>query len=275
MIGVVYDFSGSTVIITGAAQGQGEAEARAFARSGANVIVADIQVEQGEALASEISSRGDLATFVKLDVSADESWAALVQALSGQPPVRTLVNNAGILTRTGRLLNSSLDDWDRLLSVNLMGPLLGMRHIAPLMRDAGGGAIINTGSIAALNGHFMTVYSTTKWALRGLSRSAAIELAPWNIRVNCVHPGYIDTPMAGGNPDLTAAFLAHTTLGRAGTVDEVARMMLFLASDESGYLTGQDIPVDGGFTNLGLFTQLEKAFESGIKPASAPDASST
>ena len=256
------EFGGTTTVITGAARGQGEAEAWTFARAGSNVVLCDINEEAGERVAAQIRQAGLQALFRRLDVVSENDWAGLASEIAASGiPIRTLVNNAGVLTRTGRLMNAELDEWQRVMDINVKGPLLGIRAFAPQMRDAGGGSIINTGSIAALNGHFMTLYTTSKWALRGLSRSAAVELAPWKIRVNSVHPGYIDTPMAAGSPALTAAMMAHTPIGRPGTVEDIARVVLFLAGEGSAFMTGQDVAVDGGFTNLGLFSNVRSHFD--------------
>ena len=142
------------------------------------------------------------------------------------------------------------------LAVNLTGPFLGTRAAAPLIRDSGGGAIVNIGSTAAINGHFAAAYSASKWGLRGLTKCAAMEYVDWNIRVNAVHPSIVPTPMVTGSPDFVAAMEHMTPLRRSATLQEVANVVLFLASDEASYLTGLDIPIDGGFTDLGAYRRV-------------------
>ncbi|MGW3139538.1 SDR family NAD(P)-dependent oxidoreductase [Streptomyces sp. NPDC001139] len=234
---------GKVVVVTGAARGQGVAEAEALVREGARVIATDVEPAHG---------------CRRLDVTSDQDWtdlAAELKAAYGQ--VHGLVNNAGITWRA-RLGDVRPEDLDRVHAVNVTGPLLGIQHLAPLMPP--GSAIVNIGSSAALTAHYPVAYTTSKWALRGLSRTAALELGPRGIRVNTVHPGYIDTEMtASAAPAFREANIRETPLGRTGTVDEITPLVVFLLSDDSSFITGAEIPVDGGLTAHGGVKSLSDA----------------
>ena len=233
---------GRTIVVTGAGGGQGAAEARVLAEAGARVIATDVTDAPAAAVAG--------IEYRRLDVADESDWAALAAELAqrlGGEPLRGLVNNAGI-THRARLGAVDRADWDRVLGVNLTGPMLGMQALAPLMGR--GSSIVNIGSSAALNGHYPVAYTTSKWGLRGLTHVAATELGPRGIRVNVVHPGFIETPMTAGAPAaMRAAQLALTPLERVGSSDEVAEVVAFLLSDAASYLSGAEIPVDGGATS--------------------------
>jgi 3alpha(or 20beta)-hydroxysteroid dehydrogenase len=251
--------AGKTALVTGAAGGQGAAEAKLFAEAGARVVLADVQDEPGEARAQEIRDAGGDAVYRHLDVSSESGWQSVIDGIAAdQGALNILVNNAGVALRGGRVTNTSLEDWNRVLSINLTGAFLGIRTAAPLIRDSGGGAIVNTGSIAGMVGHFATAYSTSKWGLRGVTKSAAMELLDWNIRVNAVHPGLVMTPLVEGSDDFIAALGEQTPMERGATAEEIASVVLFLACDDSSYITGHDIAVDGGFTDFGGYNRVFK-----------------
>ncbi|TCR16853.1 SDR family oxidoreductase [Streptomyces sp. BK205] len=226
---------GKVVVVTGAARGQGAAEVEALTREGAQVIATDVT----EALGCR-----------RLDVTSEKDWAELAAELGETyDRIHGLVNNAGITWRA-RLDEVRPEDMARVHAVNVTGPLLGIQHLAPLMHP--GASIVNVGSSAALTAHYPVAYTASKWALRGLSATAAMELGPRGIRVNTVHPGYIETEMtASAAPAFREANLAGTPLGRTGTVDDITPLVTFLLSDESSFITGAEIPVDGGLTAHG------------------------
>jgi 3alpha(or 20beta)-hydroxysteroid dehydrogenase len=227
-------------LISGGARGMGASHARLLVAEGAKVVIGDILDDEGQALADEW---GDAARYVHLDVTKPEEWtAAAATAVEEFGKLNVLVNNAGIINY-GPLKTFDLTKWQRILDVNVTGTLLGIQAVIDPMIAAGGGSIVNISSIEGLRGAaWVHGYVTSKWAVRGLTKSAALELAPHNIRVNSVHPGFIRTAMTEKLPQ----DLLNIPLGRPGEPEEVSNVVLFLASDESSYATAAEFVLDGG-----------------------------
>nr|WP_216893279.1 SDR family oxidoreductase [Nocardia alni] len=227
------------VVITGAARGQGAAEVEALTVAGATVVATDVLPFSG--------ATPDAVTRRTLDVTDAEGWKRLAQWLTVEyGRVDALVNNAGVAARE-RLPNVSLETWQRTFDINVTGPLLGIQALVPLMRA--GSSIVNICSVAALAGHAAAAYTASKWALRGLTRSASLELGERGIRVNAVMPGLIDTPlMASASPAFTGAALTEIPLGRIGQPADIAPTIVFLISDDSAYYNGAELVIDGGLT---------------------------
>jgi 3alpha(or 20beta)-hydroxysteroid dehydrogenase len=236
---------GKVVLVTGAARGQGEAEARLFAQEGARVALGDVRDAEGKAVAEAL---GGSAFYLHHDVRDPESWAQLVaEARRRFGRIDGLVNNAGIILYRP-LLEMTLEQYREVLEVNLVGCFLGMQAVAPAMLEAGGGSIVNVSSTAGLKAFARAAgYVSSKFALRGLTRTAALELGPQAIRVNSIHPGGIDTAMGRGPEDIDVdAIYRSIPLGRIGQPIEIARLALFLISDDSSYCTGSEFVADGG-----------------------------
>lgn len=237
---------GKVALITGGARGQGEAEGRLFRDEGAEVVLTDVLAAEGGALATEIG-----ATFIEHDVTDEAAWQGVAkQVMADHGRVDVLINNAGIFRMAG-LNETDRALWDSMIAINQTGVFLGMQAISPAMIEQGSGSIINISSIAGLRGAGTAfAYGASKWAVRGMTRSAAQELAPHGVRVNSIHPGIIDTPMAQefdrvGVRDLVTE---RIPMGHLADASEVAKLALFLASDDSTYCTGSEFIVDGGFT---------------------------
>ena len=244
--------AGKVVVVTGAAGGQGAAEAAALAREGATVIGLDVQ---------EPGAPVDGVRYRTFDVAAEAQWEELRGWLEHDfGAVHGLVNNAAITSRTP-LGQVTVEELDRVLAVNLTGPLLGIQTLAPLMTE--GGSIVNVASIAAQTGHFPPAYTASKWGLRGLSRVASMELGRLGVRVNTILPGVIVTPMAADAPEaFTRLVVDEIPLGRRGTAEDVAPLVVFLISDESRWISGAEISVDGGQAAHGGMKQLADAVRS-------------
>jgi NAD(P)-dependent dehydrogenase (short-subunit alcohol dehydrogenase family) len=240
-------------LISGGARGQGAVEAKLFAQEGAKVVFGDILDEQGKRVEEEIHAQGGDATYVHLDVTRAQDWQRAVRTAESQyGKLDILVNNAGIAIR-GTIEETSEEDWDRLMAINLKGVFLGTKYALPAMRRAGGGSIINISSGAGIAPAPGTsaAYAASKGGVRLFSKATAVQHAKDNIRCNSVHPGPIDTPMVRGpqtDPGRLAELTGRVPLGRLGTSEEIAYGVLYLASDESSYVTGSELVIDGGRT---------------------------
>ncbi|MEO5316249.1 SDR family NAD(P)-dependent oxidoreductase [Pseudarthrobacter sp. CC12] len=255
------DFDGRLFVVTGGSKGQGRAEVEKLARRGARVIAADVS-EPARFDAVDVESR--VVPF-KLDVTSDVHWARLVEYILTDEggTVHGLVNNAGISWRH-RLLDVAVDDWSRVNDVNVLGVLRGIQALSPLMTE--GGSIVNIGSTAAWSGHFPAAYTVSKWAVRGLTAVAAMELAPLGIRVNVVHPGLIETELTANIPaGFREATLDQIPLGRLGMPGDVADVVLFLLSDGARFVNGAEITVDGGQISQGGSLPILKGVEAGAQ----------
>lgn len=238
--------AGKVALITGGARGQGAAEGRLFAEHGATVCVTDVLIEEGQASAAEIGG-----TFFEHDVTDPAAWAAITaDIVAAHGKIDILINNAGIF-RLGGLADTERELWDSTIAINQTGVFLGMQAVAPGMTANSSGSIINISSIAGMRGAGVALaYAASKWAVRGMTKSAAQELASQGVRVNSIHPGIIDTPMLAtfDNAGLREQVQSRIPMGYEASADDVANLALFLASDESSYCTGSEFIVDGGMT---------------------------
>ena len=240
---------GKVALITGAARGQGEAAARLFVAEGAKVVLGDVLDDAGQAVAASL---GDAAIYLHHDVTQEDSWGSFVAAASEKfGRIDVLLNNAGII-HVAAVAEIVLENYMKVVNVNQVGCLLGMKSVIPAMAQAGGGSIINVSSTSGMEGAMgLVAYVSTKFAIRGMTKTAALELGRVGIRVNSLHPGGIDTPMGDGSMEDfkdvdSQGFFESLPLGRIGTPEEIAQLALFLASDESSYCTGSEFIADGG-----------------------------
>ncbi len=249
--------AGKVALVTGGASGLGAESARRLAREGAAVLLTDLAVEAGEAVARAITEAGGRAAFLAQDVTDEGDWARVVAgAVERFGKLDVLVNNAGVSGGPFELMTHSLENWRRVLSINLDGVFLGLRHAGPAIAAAGGGSVINLSSIlgkVAMPG--AAAYCASKGGVLMLTKAAALEWAPHHIRVNSIHPGFIDTPMVSGvlhrsenGNEMREMIISRHALGRLGAPREIADAVVFLASDESSFMTGSELVVDGGYT---------------------------
>jgi len=253
-------------LITGGYGGMGRASARLFAKEGATVFIAGRNEERGDAIVAEINEASGKAHFVELDVIRQDQWDTAVTHVKEQAgALHVLMNIVGSNTLV-RFPKIDIDEWNKIFEINVTGTLRGIQTCAPLMKDSGGGSIVNIGSVAGITGNFGTGYSSSKWALEGLSRSAAYVYADWGIRCNVIQPGWIETDLTASmssNPlvkKMQSSVMNNTVLlRRSGKADEIAYTALFLASDESSYITGTDIVVDGGWFSSAPYLTNERS----------------
>jgi 3(or 17)beta-hydroxysteroid dehydrogenase len=245
--------AGKVALISGGARGMGAAEARLFAREGARVVIADILEAEGRGLEADIKAKGGEAVFIRLDVTSEADWQTAVEtAVSRFEKLNVLVNNAGI-GGGGRIEDTTVEEWTRMMDINAKGVFLGTKAAIPAMRRAGGGSIVNISSQLGLVGMDISSpqYQASKGAVRLLTKSTAVQYAREGIRANSVHPGPIVTPMTErrrADPAQRQLMISRIPLGRYGEPDEVAYGVLYLASDESGFVTGSELVIDGGWT---------------------------
>lgn len=259
-------FRGKVVLVTGGANGLGRAAVRLFAERGARVVIGDIRDDEGAALADALRAAGHDARFLRLDVASEEDWQRVGRTLAEDiGSLHILVNNAGVIARRG-VMDATLQDWHRVMDVNVTGAFLGTRQMAPLMRNSGGGAIVNVSSTAGLIAHHDVAYTASKWALRGFTKAAALDLVRWNIRVNSVHPATIATALTDAAPSghIEANRLA-IPMGREASGEEVAEVVLFLASDHASFVTGAEIAVDGGLSTAGVAWMRRRIQEQWVR----------
>jgi NAD(P)-dependent dehydrogenase (short-subunit alcohol dehydrogenase family) len=253
-------------LITGGYGGMGRASARLFAEEGATVFIAGRSAERGEALAREIDDAGGKAFFVELDVVKQDQWDAAVRTAKEKVGGLHILMNIVGSNALQRLPTVDIGEWNKIFEINVTGTLRGIQTCAPLIKESGGGSIVNIGSVAGITGNFSTGYSSSKWALEGLSRSAAYVYADWGIRCNVIQPGWIETDLTASmssNPVLKkvqqSAMNNTVLLRRSGKAEEIAFTALFLASDESSYITGTDIVVDGGWFSSAPYLANERS----------------
>ena len=244
---------GKVAIITGGARGQGATEARMFAQEGARVVIGDIRDELGMQVEAEIRELGGEAVYLHLDVTSEDDWQRAIETAEQQfGKVDVLVNNAAIVLRKD-IEETTSDDWDNIMEINAKGVFLGTKAVIPAMRRAGGGSIINISSISGLVSIGPPAYIATKGAVRLFTKSTAIQYASENIRANSIHPGSVATDMrregmGDQTPEEIQARIDNIPLGRVGTTEDISYGALFLASDESSFMTGSELVIDGGYT---------------------------
>jgi NAD(P)-dependent dehydrogenase (short-subunit alcohol dehydrogenase family) len=253
-------------LITGGYGGMGRASAQLFAKEGATVFIAGRNEERGDALAAEINEAGGKAHLVELDVIKQDQWDGAILQVKEQAAALHVLKNIDGSNALVRLPKVDIDEWNKIFEINVTGTLRGIQTCAPLIRESGGGSIINIGSVAGITGNFSTGYSSSKWALEGLSRSAAYVYADWGIRCNVIQPGFIETDLTASmssNPlvkKMASKAMNNTVLlRRSGKAEEIAFTALFLASDESSYITGTDIVVDGGWFSSAPYLSNERS----------------
>lgn len=247
---------GKVALISGGARGQGAAEVRRFTEEGAKVVFSDIADADGAAIAAEMKAKGRDAEYIHLDVTSEADWQAAIKlALDRFGKLDILINNAAIVIPRVAIEDRTVEEWDRVINVNVKGVFLGTKYAIPAMRAAGGGSIVNISSVAGLgqSSHQEPAYATSKGAIRIFSKVTATQHAVDNIRCNSAHPGPVDTEMfraAFPDPAALNARLARVPMKRAGTIEEIVNGVLFLASDESSYVTASELVIDGGAMSM-------------------------
>ncbi|MFJ4268672.1 SDR family NAD(P)-dependent oxidoreductase [Paenarthrobacter nicotinovorans] len=248
-----FSFAGKSVVVTGASGGIGSAISLALAKSGARVWLADINEGSLSKISQQVTESGGTARPAQLNVAVPSSWQSLAQAIEAEGPLHGLVNCAGVSFRVG-IEATGDEDWQRVLSVNLSGVFYGMKYLAPALAMAGSASIVNIASMWANLGYLSATYGASKWGVRGLTKTGALEFAERGIRVNSIHPGPIDTPLMwqGNDQAYIEATIKAVPMGRYAAAAEVANAVKFLLSDLASYVNGAELHVDGGITSGGL-----------------------
>jgi 3alpha(or 20beta)-hydroxysteroid dehydrogenase len=262
---------GKIALVTGSARGLGAVECKTFAEEGARAIfMADVLMEELEETVKVVGQSGTARVIpIKLDVSKEEDWMDATELIKSEyGKLDILVNNAGVTKRV-KFVDCSLEDWNWVVAINQTGTFLGIKHCANLLKYSGSGSIINKSSIAGMTGYFAAPYTASKWAVRGMTKAAAMEFAEYGIRVNSVNPGFIWTPLTQNEKTMVESFYEVTAMERAGEPEDIAKAVLYLASDDSSFVTGTEIVVDGGLTaggeirtvakKLGIYKDVEAA----------------
>ena len=251
-------------LVTGASQGMGATHAILLAKAGWRVCLAD--VKNSDDILLKIADEGGSATSFYLDVADSENWISLTAEIeSNFGKLHGLVNNAGISYRSG-IMETSDEDWRKIMEINLSGVFYGMRAVAPLMHKSGGGSIVNISSIAGQLGYHGAAYGASKWGVRGLTKSAAAEFAPWNIRVNSIQPGLIETPMVSDALPFITSSLKSIPLSRPGRPEEVSAAIVFLLSEEASYISGSELNVDGALIAGGTYWRVKNDIMEMMNP---------
>lgn len=259
------------VVVTGGASGMGAAHAKRLSLAGYHVCIVDI--DSDDSTAEDIRATGGTASHHDVDISNPSDWQGLADVLVALPwALKGLVNNAAVPNRA-TIMETTDDEWQRVLATNLSGAFYGIRTLAPLMYKARGGSIVNVSSIAGQTGYFAAAYAACKWGMRGLTKTAAGEFGAMGVRVNTIMPGVIQTPfLETGGRELIDAYLGAVPLGRPGQAEEIAFLVQFLLSAESSYLTGSEIAVDGGMASSGLFWRIRGDVDSQLAGRSVASA---
>jgi 3alpha(or 20beta)-hydroxysteroid dehydrogenase len=254
---VEQEFFGRNIVVTGAASGMGRAQALALSREGAKVWLTDIADGPGRALADEIDAGGGSARFVSLDVRDPQAWELLRDRVNDEDGrLHGLVNNAGVSHRFG-IADTTIEDWHRVMDINLSSIFYGMKALFPLLRECDSASVVNISSCAGMIGYPAAAYCASKWGVRGLTKVAALEFAEWGTRVNSIHPGLIETPLLrSGSERFAEESVKYVPAGRLGQADEIADAVRYLLSDGSKYVNGTELVIDGGMTSGGLFHRI-------------------